>query len=134
MTMEQIDNPEAVQELQPLPGATPRKNAGRPKGLPKTGGRKKGTPSKTPLLAQAIANRHSPDAVNYLVGVMQGKRISRQGTYVYPSPHTRTLAACKILDIAEMPAKQSPLGGSPVQVNIRIGDAVSGPVTIGGGA
>ena len=72
--------------------------------------------------------------MNYLVGVMQGKRISRQGKYVYPSPHTRTLAACKILDIAEMPAKRNAIDGSPVQVNISIGGAVSGPVTIEGGA
>ncbi len=103
---------------------------GRPQGLPKTGGKQKGTPNRTPLLAQAIANRHSPDAVDYLVGVMQGKRFSRNGHWVYPSVYTRTSAACKILDIAEMPAKRSLLGGTPVQVNIHIGG--SAPVTIEG--
>ncbi len=63
---------------------------GRPPGLPKTGGKRQGTPNKTPLLAQAIANRHSPDAVDYQVGVMQGKRLSRNGHWVYPSVYTRT--------------------------------------------
>ncbi len=104
---------------------------GRPKGLPKTGGKQKGTPNRTPLLAQAIANRYSPDAVDYLVGVMRGKRFARNGHWVYPSVYTRTQAACKILDIAEMPAKRSLLGGTPVQVNISIGG--SSPVTIEGG-
>ncbi len=107
---------------------------GRPKGLPKTGGKQKGTPNRTPLLAQAIANRHSPDAVDYLVGVMQGKRCSRNGRWVYPSVYTRTQAACKILDIAEMPAKRSLLGGTPVLVNITIGDTARQPVTIEGGS
>ncbi len=105
---------------------------GRPRGLPKTGGKQKGTPNRTPLLAQAIANRHSPDAVDYLVGVMQGKRVARNGHWVYPSVYTRTQAACKILDIAEMPVKRSLLGGTPVQVNISIGG--SSPVTIEGGS
>ena len=113
----------------------PRKGVpGRPPGLPKTGGKQKGTPNRTPLLAQAIANRHSPDAVDYLVGVMQGKRLSRNGHWVYPSVYTRTLAACKILDIAEMPAKRSLLGGTPVLVNITIGDTARQPVTIEGGS
>ncbi len=107
---------------------------GRPKGLLKTGGKKKGTPNRTPLLAQAIANRHSPDAVDYLVGVMQGKRLSRNGHWVYPSVYTRTQAACKILDIAEMPAKRSLLGGTPVLVNITIGDTARQPVTTEGGS
>lgn len=117
------------QELVPLPGATPRKNAGRPPGYPKTGGRVKGTPSKTPLLAQAIANRHSPDAVNYLVGVMQGKRIARNGTWVYPSVYTRVQAAMKLLDVAEMPVKRSLLAGTPVMINISLGGQVT-PVAV----
>ena len=95
---------------------------GRPKGLPKTGGKKKGTPNRTPL------------PVDYLVGVMQGKRLSRNGHWVYPSVYTRTQAACKILDIAEMPAKRSLLGGTPVLVNITIGDTARQPVTIEGGS
>ncbi len=131
--MPQDDNhaPQAAQELLPLSVGPSRKGVpGRPQGLPKTGGKQKGTPNRTPLLAQAIANRHSPDAVDYLVGVMQGKRFSRNGHWVYPSVYTRTSAACKILDIAEMPAKRSLLGGTPVQVNIHIGG--SAPVTIEG--
>ncbi len=61
------------QEVLPLSVGPSRKGVpGRPAGYEKTGGRKKGTPSKTPLVAQAIANRHSPDAVDYLVAVMQG--------------------------------------------------------------
>ncbi len=107
---------------------------GRPQGLPKTGGKRKGTPNKTPLLAQAIANRHSPDAVEYLVGVMQGRRFSRNGHWVYPSVYTRVQAAMKLLDVAEMPAKRSLLGGTPVLVNITIGDTARQPVTIEGGS
>ncbi len=118
------------QEALPLSVGPSRKGVpGRPRGLPKTGGRVKGTPSKTPLLAQAIANRHSPDAVEYLVGVMQGERVARNGHWVYPSVYTRVQAAMKLLDVAEMPAKRNPLG-SPVQVNIHIGG--SAPVTIEG--
>ena len=128
--------PQAAQEqLVPLSVGPSRKGvAGRPPGHPKTGGRKKGTPSKTPLVAQAIANRHSPDAVDYLVAVMQGKRFARNGAWVYPSVYTRTQAACKILDVAEMPAKRSLLGGQPVLVNITIGDTATQPVTIEGGS
>ena len=85
-------------------------------------------------MAQAIANRHSPDAVEYLVGVMQGKRTSRGGKWVYPSPYTRVQAAMKLLDVAEMPVKRSPLGGTPVLVNITIGDTARQPVTIEGGS
>ncbi len=133
--MPQDDNhnhaPQAAQELLPLSVGPSRKGVpGRPRGLAKTGGRVKGTPSKTPLLAQAIANRHSPDAVEYLVGVMLGKRTSRGGKWVYPSPYTRVQAAMKLLDVAEMPAKRNPLG-LPVLINISIGG--SGPVTIEGG-
>ncbi len=125
----------AAQELVPLSVGPSRKGVpGRPAGYEKTGGRKKGTPSKTPLVAQAIANRHSPDAVDYLVAVMQGRRFSRNGHWVFPSIYTRTQAACKILDIAEMPAKRSLLGGQPVLVNITIGDTATQPATIEGGS
>ena len=134
--MPQDDNhaPQAAQELLPLSVGPSRKGVpGRPAGYEKTGGRKKGTPSKTPLVAQAIANRHSPDAVDYLVAVMQGRRFSRNGHWVYPSVYTRTQAAMKIIDVAEMPAKRSLLGGQPVLVNITIGNTATQPVTIEGG-
>ena len=125
----------AAQELVPLSVGPSRKGVpGRPRGYVKTGGKRKGSANRTPLLAQAIANRHSPDAVDYLVGVMQGKRFSRNGHWVYPSIYTRTQAACKILDIAEMPAKRSLLGGQPVLVSITIGDTATQPVTIEGGS
>ncbi len=121
----------AEQEALPLSVGPSRKGVpGRPRGYVKTGGKRKGSANRTPLLAQAIANRHSPDAVDYLVGVMQGKRFSRNGHWVYPSVYTRTSAAMKILDIAQLPGR-SLLGGTPVQVNISIGG--SGPVTIEGG-
>ncbi len=135
--MPQDDNhaPQAAQELVPLSVGPSRKGVpGRPRGLPKTGGKQKGTPNRTPLVAQAIANRHSPDAVDYLVGVMQGKRFARNGHWVYPSVYTRTQAAMKILDVAEMPAKRSLLGGQPVLVSITIGDTATQPVTIEGGS
>ncbi len=137
--MPQDDNhnhaPQATQELLPLSVGPARKGVpGRPRGYVKTGGKRKGSANQTPLLAQAIANRHSPDAVDYLVGVMQGKRFSRNGHWVYPSIYTRTQAACKILDIAEMPAKRSLLGGQPVLVSITIGDTATQPVAIEGGS
>ncbi len=135
--MPQDDNhaPQDAHELVPLSVGPSRKGVpGRPRGLPKTGGRVKGAPSKTPLLAQAIANKHSPDAVDYLVGVMKGKRFSRNGHWVHPSIYTRVQAAMKLLDIAEMPAKRSLLGGQPVLVSITIGDTATQPVTIEGGS
>ena len=135
--MPQDDNhaPQGAQELLPLSVGTPRKGvSGRPPGYPKTGGRGKGTQSKTPQLAQAFANRASPDAVQYLIAVMQGRRFSRNGHWVYPSIYTRTQAAMKILDVAEMPAKRSLLGGTPVLVNITIGDTARQPVSIEGGS
>ncbi len=132
---EKQDGQITAQEPVALSVGSSRKGVpGRPQGLPKTGGRTKGTPSKTPLVAQAIANRHSPDAVDYLIAVMQGRRFSRNGHWVYPSIYTRTQAACKILDIAEMPAKRSLLGGTPVLVNITIGDTARQPVSIEGGS
>ncbi len=115
----------------PLSIGSPRKGVpGRPRGYVKTGGKRKGSANRTPLLAQAIANRHSPDAVDYLVAVMQGRRFSRNGHWVFPSIYTRTQAACKILDIAEMPAKRSLIGGQPVLVNITIGNTATQPITI----
>ncbi len=125
----------APQKLMALSVGSSRKGVpGRPRGLAKTGGRTKGTPSKTPLVAQAIANRHSPDAVDYLIAVMQGRRFSRNGHWVYPSVYTRVQAAMKLLDVAEMPVKRSPLGGTPVLVNITIGDTARQPVSIEGGS
>ncbi len=133
--IEKQQTTEAAEQSLPLSVGPSRKGVpGRPQGLPKTGGKRKGSANRTPLLAQAIANRHSPDAVDYLVGVMQGKRLSRNGHWVYPSVYTRTQAACKILDIAEMPAKRSLLGGQPVLVNITIGDTATQSVTIEGGS
>jgi hypothetical protein len=51
---------------------------------------------------------------------MRGARFSQGDRWIYPSVHTRTLAASKILDVAEMPTKQT-FGGTPLQVNIVIG-------------
>ena len=77
----------AAEQALPLSVGPSRKGVpGRPPGLPKTGGKRKGTPNKTPLLAQAIANRHSPDAVDYLVGVMQGKRQLPGNAVAQPIP------------------------------------------------
>ena len=107
----------------------------KPKGLPKTGGRQKGTPNKGPRVAQVLANKASPDAVRHLIKVMQFQRFAINDTRAWPTIHSATQAAMKILDIADMPAKEAALGavGTPVQININLGSAPQA-VTIDGEA
>lgn len=45
--------------------------AGRPKGLPKTGGRTKGTPNKVSADIKALAQEHGPAAIATIISIMQ---------------------------------------------------------------
>lgn len=45
---------------------------GRPKGLPKTGGRKKGVPNKATADVKALAQEYGPQAISVLVTLMAG--------------------------------------------------------------
>lgn len=75
--------------------------AGRPKGLPKTGGRKIGTPNKATSDIKALAQQYSEEAVNSLVEIM------RDGS----APHASRVAAAKdILDRGHGKATQ-PIAG-----------------------
>ncbi len=42
----------------------------RPKGLPRTGGRKPGTPNKATADVKALASVHAPEAIRVLVSIM----------------------------------------------------------------
>jgi hypothetical protein len=99
-------------------------------------GRAKGTPNKGPKVAQILANKASPDAVRHLVKVMQFQRFAINDTWAWPTIHSATQAAMKILDIADMPAKEAALGalGTPVMVNINLGSSAPPAVTIDGQA
>jgi hypothetical protein len=100
------------------------------------GGRAAGTPNKGPKVAQVLANKASPDAVRHLVKVMQFRRFAINDTWAWPTIHSATQAAMKILDIADMPAKEAALGalGTPVQININLGSSTPSAVTIDGQA
>ena len=45
---------------------------GRPKGIPKTGGRKKGTPNKATAAVKDIAGQYTEQAINALVSILAG--------------------------------------------------------------
>lgn len=45
----------------------------RPKGLPKTGGRKKGVPNKATADIKALAQQHGPEAIATLVKIMSAE-------------------------------------------------------------
>lgn len=45
---------------------------GRPKGLPRTGGRKPGTPNKVTADVRALAQKYGPKALKVLAEIMEG--------------------------------------------------------------
>lgn len=47
--------------------------AGRPKGLPKTGGRTKGTPNRVTADIKALAQTYGPDAIDTLAEIMRNE-------------------------------------------------------------
>lgn len=62
---------------------------GRPKGTPKTGGRKKGALNKSTADIKAIAAEHGQEAVNTLVELMKSEDVP---------PPARVAAAKELLD------------------------------------
>lgn len=48
--------------------------AGRPKGLPRTGGRKPGTPNKVTADVRALAGKFGPKALNTLAKIMESEK------------------------------------------------------------
>lgn len=62
---------------------------GRPKGIPKTGGRLKGTPNKATADIRALAQTYAPDAIATLAKIM--------GSEKEPAP-ARVAAAKELID------------------------------------
>lgn len=74
------------------------KKRGRPSGIPKTGGRKKGTPNKVTADVKSVAQEYGQEAIKSLVEIMRGTD--------YP-PAARVAASKEILDRAYGKAQQS---------------------------
>lgn len=89
--------------------------AGRPKGLPKSGGRQKGTPNKITADIKEIAQSFGEEAITYLV------EIARNGD---APPAARVAAVKEILDRGYGKAKQdvelTGANGGPVETVTRI--------------
>lgn len=89
--------------------------AGRPKGLPKTGGRQKGTPNKITADIKEIAQSFGEEAITHLV------EIARNGN---APPAARVAAVKEILDRGYGKAKQdvelTGANGGPVETVTRI--------------
>jgi len=77
--------------------------AGRPKGLPKTGGRKKGTPNKATRDIKAMAQEYGEEAVTTLATIMKDES--------HP-PAARVAAAKELIDRGYGKATQ-PIAGDP---------------------
>ncbi|MAL97153.1 MAG: hypothetical protein CL583_01765 [Alteromonadaceae bacterium] len=75
-----------------------QKKPGRPRGTPKTGGRKKGTPNKVTADVKEVAQQYGEEAIRSLVTIMRGEE--------YP-PAARVAASKEILDRAYGKATQS---------------------------
>jgi len=78
--------------------------AGRPKGLPRTGGRQKGTPNKVTAEIKAVAQEHGADAIKTLVSIMKATK---------QPPAARVAAAKELLDRAYGKSAQPIEGGDP---------------------
>lgn len=89
--------------------------AGRPKGLPKSGGRQKGTPNKVTADIKEIAQSFGEEAITHLV------EIARNGA---APPAARVAAVKEILDRGYGKAKQdvelTGANGGPVETVTRI--------------
>jgi len=82
--------------------------AGRPKGIPKTGGRQKGVSNKATTDLKAIAREHTPKAIQTLLALMERD----------DSPATQLGAVKEIFDRAYGKATQ-PLAGDSSMDAIR---------------
>lgn len=136
----------------PKPDDSAPRKRGRPKGLPKTGGRQKGTKNHvTPDLRQELMQRANP--VRFLADVMQGRRV-RVGPqagpgpveWQYPSLDQRVKAAntllSKLLPDLKATELSGPNGGpvqtdnvtraDPVPAAMRIASLLGIPLRVGG--
>ncbi len=77
--------------------------AGRPKGLPKTGGRTKGTPNRATADIKALAQLYGPEAIDTLAEIMKNEE--------HP-PAARVAAAKELIDRGFGKATQ-PISGDP---------------------
>jgi hypothetical protein len=78
----------------PPSGISGKHGPGRPKGLPRTGGRQKGTPNRTTAELREQIAAASP--VEFLIKIAEGRRICigpqggpREAAYAYPSMEQR---------------------------------------------
>jgi len=76
---------------------------GRPKGLPKSGGRTKGTPNRVTADIKALAQTYGPDAIDTLADIMRNEE--------HP-PAARVAAAKELIDRGFGKATQ-PISGDP---------------------
>ncbi len=88
--------------------ATPKRKPGRPKGLPRTGGRAKGTPNRKNQVTRDYVIREGAP-LQFLCSVVRGKRFTaaaepgdRKRTHVFPSMDQR-LRAAEILSRKVLP-------------------------------
>ena len=74
------------------------RKVGRPRGLPKTGGRKRGTLNRVTADVRVLAQKHTADAVNTLVAIMADT--------AHP-PAARVAAARELLDRGHGKSKET---------------------------
>lgn len=77
--------------------------AGRPKGLPKTGGRSKGTPNRATADIKALAQTYGPDAIDTLADIMKSES----------APEAARIAAAKELIDRGFGKATQPISGDP---------------------
>ncbi len=118
----------ATIKLKPVP----KNRGGRPKGLPKTGGRKKGTPNGKTILTAEHINR-AADPLGLLCQIARGARISAskdgKRAWVYPSLDQRITAATtlarKVLPDVKAIEHSGPDGNNLVIRIVRFGSDTS---------
>ncbi len=119
----------------PEPVLTPKKRGGgKPKGLPKTGGRKKGSPNRTHIMtAEQITKLADP--LGLLCQIARGVRLaaalspgSNKNTFMFPTLDQRITAAQtlarKVLPDQKAVEHSGPRG-EPLSVRINLGAASS---------
>ena len=110
----------------------PKNKGGRPKGLPKPGGRKKGTPNGKTILTAEHINR-AADPLGLLCSIARGARISAskngKRAWVYPSLDQRITAATtlarKVLPDVKAIEHSGPDGNNLVIRIVRFGSDTS---------
>ena len=107
-----------------------KRGPGRPKGLPKTGGRRKGVPNRTRVQVLERINQEA-DPIGFLIGVARGLQFeaatepgASKKVKMYPT-HDQRLDAAKVLARKVLPDQKSiehagPLG-ERLSVRINLG-------------